>query len=452
VKPLTVYAFNRARLPSASPRHRVPQRRRRPYVARHVFEDPRFERLQRGPNSSRRRPASASKRSTPFGVAICNADPNAYCSSAAMPGHTRWAAQSGSTVIRFRRRSGGGSGAMGLQRACGHHDLALLTSIRSNPTGITSYTTSAGPLAGQCQTWIWWTRTPGLPGANTCYEVVFDPDVPGRLWGAFSTCTISQRNIIRSDMATTVLAALCSARFRCQLSMKPGFAPSSNIRSVGLQQSARKRTLYAGVFMAVSTNRAMTAHWTAKNSGSDPSNMRVYRFLRHEVDLVCHRSAHSELRRQAADERSVGIYRSTTSGNLSCINASQPFLYPRTLVHPRDSQVLLVARATRVGRQLRWSVSDGTEVNTGNASVAKGARRLEDTFIASRRLDLHDAHEGAPGAGLWLIATEVRTWEAFATCPFPTSSGSKFDRSRDDLIYVTTFGAASGAAPRHPGR
>jgi len=34
--------------------------------------------------------------------------------------------------------------------------------------------------------WRWWGDESGSPWHNTCYELAFDPDVPGKIWGAFS--------------------------------------------------------------------------------------------------------------------------------------------------------------------------------------------------------------------------------------------------------------------------
>jgi hypothetical protein len=36
------------------------------------------------------------------------------------------------------------------------------------------------------KTWIWWEDSKAAPWRNTCYELAFDPDIPGKIWGAFS--------------------------------------------------------------------------------------------------------------------------------------------------------------------------------------------------------------------------------------------------------------------------
>src|SRR5208337_3757718 len=36
------------------------------------------------------------------------------------------------------------------------------------------------------RTWIWWDRQGKAPWRNTCYELAFDPQTPGKIWGAFS--------------------------------------------------------------------------------------------------------------------------------------------------------------------------------------------------------------------------------------------------------------------------
>lgn len=36
------------------------------------------------------------------------------------------------------------------------------------------------------KTWRWWNQKTWAPWRNTCYELAFDPEVPGTIWGAFS--------------------------------------------------------------------------------------------------------------------------------------------------------------------------------------------------------------------------------------------------------------------------
>src|SRR5262249_10805552 len=36
------------------------------------------------------------------------------------------------------------------------------------------------------RTWLWWERKGRAPWRNTCYQLSFDPEIPGKVWGAFS--------------------------------------------------------------------------------------------------------------------------------------------------------------------------------------------------------------------------------------------------------------------------
>ena len=36
------------------------------------------------------------------------------------------------------------------------------------------------------KSWIWWDHKSWAPWRNTCYEMAFDPEIPGKIWGAFS--------------------------------------------------------------------------------------------------------------------------------------------------------------------------------------------------------------------------------------------------------------------------
>ena len=108
------------------------------------------------------------------------------------------------------------------------------------------------------------------------------------MWGAFSDVhDIPNDNIISERHGHDRPGGVCVSRdFGASWKHEAQGLPPRPVTSVVLDpQSPRgQRTLYAGVFMAgvyKSSDDGRT--WTAKNSGlGHPSNMRVYRVVRHQ--------------------------------------------------------------------------------------------------------------------------------------------------------------------------
>src|ERR1019366_10132905 len=47
------------------------------------------------------------------------------------------------------------------------------------------------------RSWMWWDAKSWPPWRNTCYELAFDPETPGKIWGAFADLhDIPNNNVI----------------------------------------------------------------------------------------------------------------------------------------------------------------------------------------------------------------------------------------------------------------
>jgi hypothetical protein len=86
------------------------------------------------------------------------------------------------------------------------------------------------------KTWIWWDKESWAPWRNTCYEIAFDPDSPGKLWGAFSDVhDIPNDNIISERHGHHRPGGMCvawTARAACQRRLTPGPIRQSHKRDL----------------------------------------------------------------------------------------------------------------------------------------------------------------------------------------------------------------------------
>lgn len=312
------------------------------------------------------------------------------------------------------------------------------------------------------KTWIWWDKSNWSPWRNTCYEIAFDPDRPGRMWGAFSDVhDIPNDNIISERHGHNGPGGVCVSRdFGASWQAEAKGLPARPVTSIVLdpRTPADSRTLYAGVFLEgvyKSTDDGKT--WALKKTGlGHPQNMRVSRVILHEdgtlFAMIC---AMRPARGQPLSSEGVGLYRSRDQAETwEKVNSSQIFLYPKDFsVHPQNSDVLLVGVCDAV----RGDESGGLyRTDDGGKTWRRIGREASQTFGGY----FHPKHngwiymtltEGAPGAGLWLSQDDGRTWQAFDALPFSNVQRIAFDPSDEDGIYVTTFGGSVWHGPAAPG-
>ncbi|MHB8903378.1 MAG: WD40/YVTN/BNR-like repeat-containing protein [Thermoguttaceae bacterium] len=309
--------------------------------------------------------------------------------------------------------------------------------------------------------WIWWDKTTWAPWRNTCYEMAFDPQTPGKIWGAFSDVhDIPNDNIISERHGHERPGGVCISRdFTASWKHEATGIPAKAVTSVVIDPRSAKdaRTLYAGVFDAgvfKSTDDGKT--WTLKKEGlGDPMNMRVSRVALHPdgtlFAMIC-------AKRPAAGKplmsEGVGLYRSTDGAETwQKVGASQLFLYPKDFsVHPGDSRKILVGTCDARGDDDSgglWSTDDG------GRSWRRIGRQGRQTF--GGYFDPHHdgwiymtLTEGAPGAGLWLSRDRGHTWTAFDALPFSNIQRVVFDPANDRRIYLTTFGGSVWRGPAVP--
>lgn len=429
------------------------------------FMDPRFTRYNVAPNYVTASTGQSYKGGdTPFAVAICNRDPQrvvllvSRCYITHNGGDTWF---NGDTYPAAGERPGPGS-----RWVC--NGLVVTTTWhyyvdpRQSNRHYIAYTDIGWARSlDQGQTWIWWDKDSWAPWRNTCYEVAFDPDTPGKMWGAFSNVhDIPNDNIISERHGHDRPGGVCVSRdFGASWKQRAEGIPARPVTSIVLDPRSPRgaRTLYAGVFMDgvyKSTDDGNT--WTRQRRGlGDMKNRRVSRVILHRdgtlLAMIC---AKRPAPGKPLMREGVGLYRSRDGAETwQKISNSHPFLYPKDFtVRPQRSNEILVG-ACDAG----WGDKSGGLYRTTDGGkhwqrIGRQGRQTFGGYFHPRRDGwiYMTLTEGAPGAGLWLSRDNGQNWQAFDDLPFANIQRVQFDPTDDRLIYVTTFGGSVWRGPASP--
>lgn len=304
-------------------------------------------------------------------------------------------------------------------------------------------------------TWKWWSEEGRAPWRNTCYELALDPDVKGRMWGAFSNVhDIPNGNIIMDRHRAEGPGGVCvSTDFGRTWQVASTDLPGAPATSIVLDPSSRKRarTLYVGVFdhgVFRSTDGGTTWESRSEGLGSD-ANRRVCRVHLHP-DGTLFALVTARRRDGRFQPDGVGLYRSRDGGGRwECVTTGEGFLWPKDVtVDPDDSDTIYLGNcdANRDGRGGLWRTTNG------GRTWKRLAREGSQHFGAY----LHPRHEGwiymtltegAPGAGLWLSKDGGRSFRALEGLPFRNVQRVHFPPGDANRIYVTTFGGSVWRGP-----
>jgi photosystem II stability/assembly factor-like uncharacterized protein len=303
------------------------------------------------------------------------------------------------------------------------------------------------------KSWFWQT---GKPLRNTTYELAFDPETPGLMWGAFADLhDIPNNNVISGHhyFARASGGVGVSTDFGVTWNDTSRGLPPKPITSVIVDPKSPKgsRTLYASAFedgVYRSTDGGKTWVKASEGLGAPGTNVRACRLILHpDGKLFCLVTALKRDGRYVAE--GPGLYRSTDGGGRwEWINRSHPLLWPKDFdVDPRDSRVIYLGATdadNKEGGLFRTS--------DGGASWTRIARKSSETFGAT-------VHPRRPGwvymcltensedCGLWLSKDGGTTWKALDGLPFRNIQRINFDPRDDSVIYVSTFGASAWRGP-----
>ncbi len=345
-------------------------------------------------------------------------------------------------------------------------------------------------------TWRWWGpgKGPGelpedqtedfpIPRAwvNTCYELAFDPEVPGKLWGAFSGHhdIPNENSIWRGTGRSGAKGGICrSLDFGVTWQALRNGLPERPALSVVLDPSSPKgkRTLYAAIYdngVYKSTDDGAT--WTKRSEGlGHADNLRVCRIQLHgDRTLFALVTGMRVPANGPFTSKGVGLYRSRDAGeSWELVNASCPLLYPKDFgVDPADSKVIFIGacdlpppgdkqgglyRTTDGGktwqRVLRkrnthfGAYFHPKRKGRGLRSQEGSARGLGASWVYATCCGWSDAPEGS----LFLSQDAGKTWRPFTELPFAQINRVDFDANDPEVIYATTFGGSVWKGPAEP--
>ena len=260
--------------------------------------------------------------------------------------------------------------------------------------------------------WKWWSVDGRAPWSNTCYELAFDPRVPGRIWGAFSnTHDIPNDNIISGRHRANNPGGICvSEDFGATWKVSSTGLPAAPALSVVLDTKSPpgSRTLYASLFgQGVYKSTDDGRNWKKASAGlGSAENTRVCRLQLHPDGtlLVLITAMRNDGQFQPGG---VGLYRSKDGAGI--LGAGQPIATSAVAqgFHGRSRGQPDHLHRRRRCRQpkRRWAVSQHRWRRNLAASGPKGPGAFRGVPESQASwLDLHDAHRG--GAGRWPVAEQ----------------------------------------------
>jgi photosystem II stability/assembly factor-like uncharacterized protein len=306
----------------------------------------------------------------------------------------------------------------------------------------------------------WTGATRGVPTAwrNTTYWVVFDPQVKGRLWGAFSGVHDLPRPKMwrrRNPVTFTGGVGVSSDGGKSWQPSSAGL-PSSAVTHILLDPAspAGARTLYACAFgrgVYKSTNDGK--NWMLKNqglAGAAPFAWRLTRADDGTLYLV-------EARRSEGDYGQAGdgaLYRSRDGAeHWEKINLPENVTGPVGLtLDPRDNRRMYLA-AWGQGRPGSVDVGGGVYLSTDAGAtwrpVFQEAQHVYDVTVDPRNPRV--LYVCGFDAGVWRSADAGATWQRLRGYNFKWGHRVIVDPVNSAMIYVTTYGGSVWHGPAEPG-
>jgi photosystem II stability/assembly factor-like uncharacterized protein len=319
-------------------------------------------------------------------------------------------------------------------------------------------------------TWVWERRL----GANT-YEMVFDPEVPGRLWAAFAKVhDTPNNNTVLCEQPLQGPGCIGYSEdgglnWKGQNRGLPGPQPYDSGYMDGLaacvysivldpRSPQESRTLYASIWeygVYRSEDSGQSWHSRSAGLGVPGVNQRVCRVRLHP-DGTLFVVITGKMRGGTLMAEGVGLYRSRDAG--AHWEKITPGLDVRWLtsfeLDPRDSRVVYLAACDDPGRKLQegglYKTTDGGL--TWNRLTRKSAYHF-GAGVNPRNPDwvyMTMAYNNASTAPLWLSRDAGKTWVPFEDYPFCSAQYVTFDPADTKSIYVTTYGASVWKGPAEP--
>ncbi len=260
------------------------------------------------------------------------------------------------------------------------------------------------------QTWGWWEYEERPPWTNTCYEIAFDPAIPGKMWGAFSTIhDIPNDNIIYERHNSYGPGGVA---------VSTDYGESWQVVASGLPE-APVTSIVVDPTTPAGSDGTLFALITAKRQGGS--------FL----------------------HGGAGLYRSRDGGDTwESLTADLDLIWPKDFSVSPDSSDVIFLGATHgwtwpnpSGQSGLYRTTDGGE--TWQRVAQEGPQHFGAYLHPARPGWVYmTLTEGAPGHSLWLSKDNGDTWRPMESFPFSNPQRVEFDPADPDTIYVLTFGAS----------
>lgn len=331
-------------------------------------------------------------------------------------------------------------------------------------------------------TWSWAAR--GAPWTNTFYDVVFDPEVPGRMYAAASMrhdiphyieltpTSMRYRPHARGGVVTSAdHAASWTVPYKADA---PGALPSQTCTTIALDERSPvgARVLYAGLFGEGDDDKAGVyrsedggGSWRSVSRGLGvPGNLHVYRVRVHPVtrDVYCLITGLRGATKESFFSIPGGLWKSTDGGEswhdltrgVNVASWSTSFAFD-----PVDPQTLYVTAATAPGRWLQgglYKTVDGGRswrhvLTDGDIRKVAGGDSFEHTMIVVVHPDDPKlVYVGTTLHGLVYSRDGGNSWKDYAEFPFAAVVNVVFDPRDHKRMIVTTFGGGVWSGPYLP--
>jgi len=303
----------------------------------------------------------------------------------------------------------------------------------------------------------WQHGAKGTPWSNTCYEVAFDPEVPGLLWGAWGNAhDLPHWKMLHRGTPSWWRGGVCrSTDFGAHwepLGLTSGL-PEGTTTTILLDPTSPKgrRTLFAGIIgHGVYRSTDGGESWLMKSEGIDlKTNANVWRLAR-AADGTLYCAVTIAYR----DGKPVpgALYRSRDRGeHWELVNTSQPLPWIYGLrVEPGNPDVLYVAcfdvpaaGFAAMGSRSPWPRTEGGGLYKSTDAGATWKRILDVPQVWDVSFDPRDPrvlYACTFARGVFRSDDGGETWRPLEGLPFVNTHRVTCDPTDPDTIYVTTFG------------
>ena len=304
----------------------------------------------------------------------------------------------------------------------------------------------------------WQSLMPKLPWRNTTYQLVIDPDVPGKMWAAQSTMhDIPHWRYAQGHQGRPGGISLSTDHAKSWRKSNRGL-PTAPCTAVVLDPKSPKtnRTLYCAMYgYGVYKSTDGGGSWTKKSDGIDPaSNRQVYRIeLLKNGTLLCS-VAGKRPGRGARGYITGGIYKSTDGADSwKRISSAAIFRPVDLVVHPKDPDTIYVAAMDGMGnRGGVYKTTDGGKSWTRSMPDFDRTRLpyLEGFSVALNPSNPEIVYFLTCTHGIFISRDGAKTWEATTpknSPPFLNCSRIFWDPTNTKQVYIVSFGGGVWKGP-----